>query len=94
MQATSVLQVMSQIRDLLAYQADIWTLEMFCTYTGFEKSYVYKMTSQKKLRHYKTPGGKKIFFKREDVIAFLTSNTILSRQELDIEAKKIIKRNI
>ena len=91
MKKTSVLEVMTQIRDLLAHQADIWKIDTFCTYTGFEKSYVYKMTSQKKLPHYKTPGGKTIIFKRDEIIEYLTSNRIKTRVELDNEANVILK---
>lgn len=91
MKKTSVLEVMTQIRDLLLHQAEIWTIDTFCTYTGFEKSYVYKMTSQKKLPHYKTPGGKTIMFKRSEVIEYMTSNRIKTRVELDQEAESILK---
>lgn len=91
MQKTSVLGVMTQIRDLLLHQQDIWTIETFCTFTGYEKSYVYKMTSQKKIPHYKTPGGKTIIFKRDEIIEYMTSNRIKTRIELDKEAELIIK---
>ncbi len=91
MTKTSVIDVMTQIRDLLMQQAEIWTIDTFCTCTGYEKSYVYKMTSQKKIPHYKTPGGKTIFFKRSDVMEFLTKNRIKSKDELDKEANDILK---
>ena len=93
MKKTSVLEVMTQIRDLLLHQGEIWTIDTFCTYTGFEKSYVYKMTSQKKIPHYKTPGGKTIIFKRVEIIDYMTSNRIKTRVELDMEAETVIKLN-
>jgi excisionase family DNA binding protein len=57
----------------------------FCEYTGFSESFGYKLTSQRKIPFYQ-PTGRKIFFKREEVDAWLLRNRIKTSDELDIEA--------
>ena len=53
-----------------------------CSYTGFSKSHLYKLTSQKKIPHY-CPGGKMLFFNLEELEEWLQSG----RQSNDDEVK-------
>ena len=52
---------------------EVLTLEEAAEYMGLKKSYLYRLTHEKRIRHYK-PNNKKIYFKVEDIIAWLTSN--------------------
>lgn len=63
-------------------QKNVFTLDDFCAYTGYSKSWAYKLTSGRKLPYFQ-PEGKAIFFKREDVEAFLLRNPIRSRKQLE-----------
>lgn len=89
MKATSVLQVMTEIRDLLLLQKDVFTVSEVCSYTGFEKSYIYKLTSLRKIPHFKSPGGKNVFFKREEINIWLTQIRVKTTDEINSEANKI-----
>ena len=91
MKAISVLNVMSEIRDLLLLQKEVFTISEVCSYTGFEKSYIYKLTSIRKIPHYKSPGGKNIFFMRVEINEWLTQNRIKTMDEMDIDVKREIK---
>jgi excisionase family DNA binding protein len=42
-------------------------------YTGFKRSYLYKLTATGKIPCYR-PYGKMLFFKREELEEFLTTN--------------------
>ena len=53
----------------------ILTLEEVALFTGLSKSALYKMTSNKQIRHFK-PKKKLIYFLKQDVIEFLLSNPI------------------
>lgn len=88
MKKTSVLEVMTEIRDLLLLQKDIFTISEVCSYTGFEKSYIYKLTSLRKIPHFKSPGGKNIFFKRSEINDWLTQIKIKTIDEINLEANK------
>ena len=65
---------------------EVLTLEEAAEYMGLKKSYLYRLTHEKRIRHYK-PNNKKIYFKVEDIIAWLTSNPILTDEELSEQAQ-------
>lgn len=52
---------------------NILTLQEASEYTGYKPSYLYKLTSTGIIPCYK-PTGKLLFFKREELEQFLTSN--------------------
>lgn len=63
----------------------VLTFEQGCQYMGYKKSYVYKMTSNGILPFSK-PNGKKIFFEREKLEAFMLRNASKSHEERQIDA--------
>lgn len=63
----------------------VLSFEQGCEYLGFKKSYVYKMTAAGILPISK-PNGKKIFFEREKLEAWMLSNASKSHSERQIEA--------
>ena len=66
-------------------QNKVLSFEEGCNYLGYKKSYVYKMTSSGILPFSK-PNGKKIFFEREKLEAWMLSNASKSHEERQIEA--------
>lgn len=64
----------------------VLTLAEAAEYMGLKKSYLYRLTHEKRIRHYK-PNNKKIYFKVEDIVAWLTSNPILTDEELSEQAQ-------
>jgi excisionase family DNA binding protein len=66
-------------------EKNILSFGEFLEYTGLSESLVYKLTAARKIPHYK-PTGRKIFFKRDEVDAWLLRNRIKTSEELDIEA--------
>jgi excisionase family DNA binding protein len=64
---------------------DVLDFDEALNYTGFSDSYMYKLTSGRKIPHYK-PTGRKIFFKREELDKWLLENRVKTDDELDAEA--------
>ena len=96
MQKESVIQVMTDVRNLLLLQKELFTISEVCSYTGYEKSYLYKLCSAKTIPHYKSPGGKTLFFDKAEIIAWLKSNPVVTQKEMNRQAdaiSKSIKRN-
>lgn len=56
-----------------------------CEYTGIKPSYMYKLTSRREIPHSK-PGGKQIFFDREELDQWLLSNRVATRNEIESQA--------
>lgn len=63
----------------------ILNFQEFCEYTGFKKSYAYKITHQRKLP-YSRPANGKIFFLKEDVDKWLMSNPVATTEDLESQA--------
>jgi hypothetical protein len=78
---TEILQELREIKQLLALNKKIWTLEDFCTFTGLSKQYAYHLTSTGKVNCYR-PFGKMIYFDAEEVIEFLKQNITGNASEL------------
>ena len=53
-----------------------------CIYTGNSESYMYKLTSKRKIPFFK-PQGKKIFFKRQELDEWLLRNRIEVQEETE-----------
>ncbi|MFY0653866.1 MAG: helix-turn-helix domain-containing protein [Cyclobacteriaceae bacterium] len=60
---------------------EVFNLEDLCTYTGFKKSTIHKLTSKCILPHYK-PTNKSLFFKRTEIENWLLQNKQHSEQEI------------
>lgn len=50
-------------------------------YLGVSKSYLYRMTSEGKIPHYK-PGGKKVYFEKGEVDRWLTARRVATADEI------------
>lgn len=61
------------MRTIDINQKTVLNLDEAVQYTGFKKSYLYQLTSTGRIPCYR-PIGKMIFFKREELEDFLTSN--------------------
>ena len=59
-----------------------------CQYTGFSKSYLYKLTSRREIPHYK-PSGKMVFFNRLELEAWLQTNRVSTAAQIAGEAHRI-----
>lgn len=71
--------ILMEIKNLLqrqnAYQKETLSFNEAVTYLDVSKSYLYKLTSQGEITHFK-PGNKLIYFKRADLNLFLQRNKI------------------
>jgi len=63
----------------------VLSFEQGCQYLGFKKSYVYKMTASGILPFSK-PNGKKIFFDRDKLEAWMLGNASKSHSERQSDA--------
>jgi excisionase family DNA binding protein len=66
-------------------QKEILTPTELSEYTGFSKSYIYKLTHLREIPFY-CPHGKLIFFKRSEIDSWLLQNKRLSRHEISEQA--------
>lgn len=64
---------------------EILTFDEACIYMGVSKSFMYKCTSTNRIPHYK-PSGRMIYFKKEDLSAWMLQNRISTAEEIAMKA--------
>lgn len=62
-----------------------------CQYTGLSKSYLYKLTFQGLVPHYK-PNGKMLYFTKQDLDSWLLRNRVESKENIDQKAIDYVTR--
>jgi len=76
---------MNPIRNTENLNKEIYNFNDACTFLDYSKSYLYKLTYSRQIEHYK-PNGKKIYFKRSDLEAWLLRNRVRTADEIEQEA--------
>jgi excisionase family DNA binding protein len=71
------------------YSKNVLNLEEACEYLGYKKSYLYKLTSAGIVPHSK-PNGKKIFFDKAKLEAWMLSNPSTSLSDKKIMASTYV----
>ncbi|WP_343664592.1 helix-turn-helix domain-containing protein [Chryseobacterium mucoviscidosis] len=89
MENTEIQKRLDKIEQLLIDQSLqnklLFNIDEVATYTGLSKQYLYKLTSKNEIPHYK-PNGKNIFFKKNEIDAWLLRNRQATNEELETEA--------
>ena len=82
---------MKQMAELIAANTILCTKEVLTTdeaakYLGVSKSYLYKLTMQQKIPHYK-PLGKMCYFNRVELEQWLQTNRVSTDEEISQKAQ-------
>tara|TARA_Y100001954_G_C15304649_1_gene357682 strand:- start:76 stop:369 length:294 start_codon:yes stop_codon:yes gene_type:complete len=72
----------SKLNEVNNYNKELYDFKDACSYLGISTSTLYKLTMNRTIRHSK-PNGKKIYFLKEDLKKWATSNPIKTQEELD-----------
>ena len=74
-----IIDRLDRIRDAtLLSSKDIYTTSEACLFRGVKRSYLYELVRNRKIKHYKSRGGKLTYFKRKDLEEWMTFNTVPS----------------
>ena len=82
---------LKNITDAISAKVAVNTKEVLTTdeaasYMGVSKSYLYKLTMEKRIPHYK-PMGKMCFFNRKEMEMWLQANRVATDEELSQDAQ-------
>lgn len=80
-----ILHKLNRIEKYIFGLKSILNVEELAEYTGFKKSYIYKLVHEN-LIPYSKPNGKVLFFDRQKIDEFLLQNAIKSKDEISREA--------
>ena len=70
----------------------VLTSDEAARYLGITKSALYKMTMGRRIPHYRSKGGKLLYFQREEIERWATSNKVMTEEELEVKANSLINR--
>ena len=90
-----IIQKSNEIEVLLKIQhtffKEFLTLNEASEYLDLSKSALYKMTSKKEIPFY-NPGGKKIYFKKEELNNWITNARVDSSLEVELDVTSYLSR--
>lgn len=79
------------MREQNTLRKDMLTIKEAAWYLGMSVSNLYMLTSQRRIRH-SCPGGKKLAFRRADLDAWLTGNTIEVAEDDTLQMQRYLQR--
>ena len=63
-------------RNQLSNEKQVMTAEEVAAYTGYTKSYIYKLCFERKIPHYNNQCGRRVFFLLEEIVEWCTANKV------------------
>lgn len=78
--------------NIIHTKKEVLTSDEVSKYMGISKSYLYKLTMNGEIPHYK-PFGKMCYFNRQEVEQWLQRNRIATDEELEVKAKLYCANN-
>lgn len=78
--------------NIIGTQKEVLTSDEAARYLGVSKSCLYKWTMSRLIPHYKSPTGKMCFFNRKEIEAWMQSQRVATDNELEQQAKNILKK--
>lgn len=77
------LEQLQAIRQATLLQSkNIYNTKEACLFLGVESSYLYELVRNKKIRYFKSAGGKLTYFRRSDLEKWMLHVEFLSQEEL------------
>lgn len=96
MEANIILEKLNTLEQKIEEQnllkKEVLTFNDACRYLDFSASHLYKLTSQKKIPHF-CPQGKRLYFNRTEIDAWLQSNRQISSEDIEKEAANYLIKN-
>lgn len=81
-----ILLKLEELKKVALLQKEVLTIDEASLYTGYTVDYLYKLIHLKEIPYRKPPKGRKLFFIKEELISWLTSNKEYSNEQLDQRA--------
>ena len=70
---------------------EIMTIDVAAKFLSLSKSRIYKLTSGREIPHSKK--GKRLYFKRSELIEWISKGKQMTMEDIDREAEKYLRRN-
>ncbi len=84
--------IVQKFYELKTITKPFLTVEELASYLNVKTSYIYKMTHNREIPFYK-PGGKMIYFNREEIDEWVLSQRVATADEIRSEARRRIRKS-
>ncbi len=84
-------QIRNEVRELRVASKEVLTIKEVMIYTGFSKSYIYRLINEGKIE-YSKPNGKSIFFDRKTLEKWLLSKSFSSINKNKEKATQFLRK--
>ena len=78
----------TRLEEILLSKKPVLNIRDLCDYTGYSRSYIYKLTSRNAIPYFK-PSGKMVFFEREEIDSWLLRNKQEVKEQSDGRTIKV-----
>ena len=79
----------AELENLVLHSKNVLSFEEASRFLNLSKSYLYKLTSDNLIPHYK-PQGKMLYFEKTELEAWLRQNPIRTQAQTEAEAQKYV----
>ncbi|WP_242919664.1 helix-turn-helix domain-containing protein [Pontibacter liquoris] len=90
--AECLIKLEALITKINLSQKKVFTLQEAAAYSGLSESFLYKLTSNGLIPHYK-PEKKRIYFDREELEAWLLRNPVRTAESIEANAATYVTLN-
>lgn len=80
-----LLTEVNALKENLTFNKSIFNVKDFSLYSGIKESYIYKIVGNHEVSFSK-PGGKMLFFSKEDVDSYLLKNPVKAKVSIESAA--------
>lgn len=78
---------LQEIRNATLLQSkDIYNMDEACLFLGVKKCYLYELVRKKRIRYFKSAGGKLTYFKRKDLERWMTAINVPTQYDIEHSA--------
>lgn len=82
-----------QIREIVGVGTkEVLTSDEAAQFLGVSKSNLYKLTMRRAIPHYKSASGRLVYFNRQELVGWMMSVKVATRQEINDKAVAITSK--
>lgn len=70
------------ITKYVFHEKEVLTAEEVAAYTGHSKAYIYKLCHMRMIPHYNNCGGRRLYFRLDEIIEWCTANKVKTVYEI------------
>jgi excisionase family DNA binding protein len=87
----SIEKAIEKLKTASNEDEDFMTIEQVSSFVGLSKATIYGLTHERKIPYFKA--SKRLYFKKSDVVNWITSKRVKSKQEIEQKANEYIYKH-